>query len=256
MSHSADLAFALHLADLAAAVTLPAFGPRQRVDLKADATVVTELDRAAESVIRAAVREHRPGDGVLGEEEGLDPGTTGRVWVIDPIDGTRMFAEGIAMWTTLIGLREGDVVTLGVADAPALRERTTAVRGEGAWLNGRRLRVSTVSDLAEAFVLHASLEEFAATDEVHGLLQLVRAARGSRGMGDAWAHLMVARGSAEVLVEAFPCFEWDWTATSVIVEEAGGVLSALDGGAPIPGCRLMVTNGLLDDAVRAALSSR
>jgi histidinol-phosphatase len=256
MSHSADLAFALHLADLAAAVTLPAFGPRQRVEHKADATVVTELDRAAESVIRAAVHQHRPGDGVLGEEEGLDPGTNGRVWVVDPIDGTRMFAEGIATWTTLIGLREGGSVTLGVADAPALRERTTAVLGEGAWLNGRRLQVSTVSALADAFVLHASLEEFVVTDEIHGLLQLVRGSRGSRGMGDAWAHLMVARGSAEVLVEASPCFEWDWTATSVIVAEAGGTVSNLEGGPPTPGCRLLVTNGLLDEAVRRALTHR
>jgi histidinol-phosphatase len=255
MSQSGDLAFALHLADLAAAVTLPAFGPRQPVAHKADHTPVTELDRAAEAIIRAAVRETFPDDGVLGEEQGLDAGTSGRVWVVDPIDGTRMFAEGIPMWTTLIGLREPTGITVGVADAPALRERTSAVRGEGAWTNGRRLQVSRIAELSEAFVLHAALEEFVASDEVHGLLRLVRSARGSRGMGDAWGHLLVARGAAEAVVEAAPCFEWDWAATSLIVEEAGGSMGSLEGGRPTDGCRLVVDNGLLADAVRAELSA-
>jgi histidinol-phosphatase len=256
MSQSADLAFALHLADLAAAVTLPAFGPRQRVARKSDDTPVTELDRAAEVVIRAAVHDTFPKDGVLGEEAGLDAGTSGRVWVVDPIDGTRMFAEGMPMWTTLIGLREHGAVTLGVADAPAMHERVTAVRGEGAWVNGRQLHVSAVTELADAFVLHAALEEFVANDEAHGLLELVRKSRGSRGMGDAWGHLLVARGAAEALVEAAPCFEWDWSATSVIVEEAGGSITRREGGPPSAGCRLLVTNGQVDAAVRAALATR
>jgi len=256
MSPQTDLAFAIHLADLAAAVTMPAFGARHPVMRKADDTPVTEVDRAAERVIRAAVRENLPDDGVLGEEDGLDPGTSGRVWVVDPIDGTRMFAEGIPMWTTLIGLREADGVTVGVADAPAMRERVSAVRGEGAWADGRRLRVSEVSVLADAFVLHASLEEFVTEGEVHGLLNLVKSVRGSRGMGDAWGHLLVARGAVEALVESAACFEWDWSATSVIVEEAGGSIRRRDGGPPVDGCKLLVTNGRVDDAVRAALDGR
>ena len=251
-----DLAFAEHLADLAAAVTLPAFGGRLSVARKADDTVVTEVDGAAERAIRAAVAEHRPDDGVLGEEEGLTAGRSGRVWVVDPIDGTRNFAEGIAMWTTLIGLRDGAGVTVAVADAPAMGERVTAVRGAGAWSAGSRLRVSTVEDLADAFVLHASLEEFVAEGTLDALVRLVTSSRGSRGTADAWGHLLVARGSAEVLVEASPCFEWDWAATSLILAEAGGALTQVPGGAPTPGCRLLATNGLVDGAVRAALASR
>jgi len=255
MSHSADLAFAFHLADLAASLTLPEFGDRHPVTHKADDTPVTEVDRAVEGVIRAAVHDAFPDDGVLGEEEGLLAGTSGRVWVVDPIDGTRMFAEGIPTWTTLIGLRHPSGVTVGVADAPAMNERAWAVRGEGAWVGGRRLHVSGVDSLADAFVLHASLEEFVREDEVHGLLHLVRSARGSRGMGDAWGHLLVARGAAEVVVESSACFEWDWAATSVIIEEAGGSVSRREGGPPTPGCRLLVSNGRIDGEVRAAFGS-
>ncbi|MFN8158358.1 MAG: inositol monophosphatase family protein [Candidatus Nanopelagicales bacterium] len=246
-----DLALALHLADVAAAVTLPAFGRRLDVALKADDTVVTEVDAAAERAVREALREHRPDDGVLGEEEGLVEGSSGRVWVLDPIDGTRMYAEGIPLWTTLVALRDSTGVLVGVADAPASALRQHAARGAGAWEVGRRLAVSPVDRLADSFVLHASVEEFAGLGETSSLERLVTASRGSRGMGDAWAHLMVARGSAEALVEAAPCYEWDWAATSLILDEAGGRTSALDAAAPYAGCRLLATNGRIDDELRA-----
>jgi histidinol-phosphatase len=246
-----DLALALHLADVAAAVTLPAFGRRLDVAIKADLTVVTEVDAAAERAVRAALREHRPDDGVLGEEEGLDPGTSGRVWVLDPVDGTRMYAEGIPLWSTLVALRDERGVVVGVADAPASALRLHAARGHGAWEVDRRLAVSPVGRLEDSFVLHASVEEFAALHETAALERVVTHARGSRGIGDAWAHLMVARGSAEALLEAAPCYEWDWAATSVIVEEAGGAVTALDRASTYSGCRLLVTNARIDDELRA-----
>jgi histidinol-phosphatase len=248
-----DLLFAFHLADLAAAVTMEAFGGRQRVDIKADASVVTATDRLAEGVIRAAVQNQYPRDGVLGEEEGLTAGSSGRVWVIDPIDGTRNFAEGLPMWTTLIALKVDDEVRVGVADAPALEERSWAIRGQGAYLNDAPIHVSGVQTLSAAFVLHASVEEFVANGNVEGLINLTTSARGSRGLADAWGHLLVARGAADVMVEASSCYEWDWAATSVILEEAGGRLSEVSGAGRAPGCRLMATNALLDDQVRAAL---
>ena len=250
-----DLELALHLADVAAAVTLPAFGRRLDVALKADATVVTEVDAAAERAVRDALREHRPDDGVLSEEEGLTPGTSGRVWVLDPIDGTRMYAEGIPLWTTLIALRDETGPVVGVADAPASALRLRAVHGEGAWESERRLAVSPVDALGDAFVLHASVEEFAARGETVALERVVTRVRGSRGIGDAWAHLMVARGSAEALLEATACHEWDWAATQVIVAEAGGAVATLDGGPLAPGCRLLVTNGRVEAELRAAFHS-
>ena len=106
-----------------AAITLAWFGDRLPVELKPDATPVTEVDRAAEQAIRSVLAERAPGDGILGEEGGDTPGKTGRTWVIDPVDGTRLYAEGIPLWTTLIALRVDGLPVLGVADAPALSAR-------------------------------------------------------------------------------------------------------------------------------------
>jgi histidinol-phosphatase len=256
---AADLSLAIELADAAAAISLAAFGGRQKVQLKADATPVTEVDAATEDAIRGLLRARRPEDGVRGEEGGETVGTSGYVWVVDPIDGTRMFAEGVPLWTTLIALRyggaPGDPVLAGVADAPALGERYHAARGGGAWCNGRQIGVSAVDRLDESFVLHAALEEFGrpAGTGVDALHRVVGGARATRGIGDGWAHLLVARGAAEALVEQGPCFEWDWAATSVIVEEAGGQVTRLEGGPPIDGGHLLVSNGRIDAEVRGAL---
>ena len=247
-----DLDLALHLADIAAGVTMRAFGRRMSFAHKADSTPVTEIDGAAEVAIRAALREHRPNDGVLGEEQGLVSGASGRVWVIDPIDGTRMFAEGIPLWTTLIGLRDESGVFVAVADAPAIGERASARKGEGAWMGGQLLQVSNIDSLDESFVLHSSVEEFVAAGSLDRRGRLVSAARGSRGISDAWAHLLVARGAAEAMLEATECYEWDWAATGLIISEAGGRVSTLDGSDPTPGCRLLVTNGKVDYQLRAA----
>jgi histidinol-phosphatase len=256
---AADLELANELADAAADLTMAAFGGRLEVRLKADATPVTEVDAAVEQEIRRILAERRPGDGVRGEESAERPGDSGRVWVIDPIDGTRMFAEGIPLWTTLIGLRVGEVggpVVVGVADAPALGERYHAVIGQGAYRNGASISVSDVDALSDAFVLHAAIEEFARPtgSGIDALQRVVQGARASRGIGDAWAHLLIARGAAEALVEQGPCYEWDWAATQVIVEEAGGEVTDLAGGAPNDGGHLLVSNGKVDAEVRAALS--
>jgi histidinol-phosphatase len=251
---STDLAFAHELADAAAAVTLPWFGHRLPVELKHDATPVTEVDRAAERAIRRAIAGRFPDDGVLGEEEGSDAGTSGRCWVIDPVDGTKLYAEGIPLWTTLIGLTVGGEPVLGVADAPALGDRYHATRGGGAWRGERRLEVSDVANLGEAFVAHSGVEEWIGGGRNDALLRVAARARGTRGLSDAWAHLLIAQGSVDALLEHEPCFAWDWTATGVIVEEAGGRLTTLAGGPPSPGADLLVTNGALHDAVLGVLA--
>jgi histidinol-phosphatase len=250
-----DLGMALDLADRAALVTMGAFGGRQVVRWKADATPVTAVDAHAEAAIRAGVAELAPADGVRGEEQGVTLGRSDRVWVVDPIDGTKMFAEGIPLWSTLIALKVGGVVTVAVADVPALGRRYYAVRGAGAWCGADRLSVSQVFSLRESLVLHAPVEEFAKEGGTGtpALLALATASRATRGLSDAWAHLMVAQGSAELLVEQGPCFEWDWAATSLIVEEAGGQLTGLEGGPPTDGCHLLVSNGVADDEVRQVL---
>ncbi len=244
---SEDLAFAFHLADAAAALTLGSFGERLSVAHKPDATPVTDVDVAVERALRAEIAAAFPHDGVLGEEAGHEPGRGSRTWIVDPLDGTKMYAEGIPLWTTLIALRVGGRVALGVADAPALGERYHATRGGGAWRDGRRLSVSDVERVADALVVHAPVDEWIAGGGVGPLLRIAKAARATRGLSDAWGQLLVARGSADVLLEHAPCYEWDWAATSVIVEEAGGRITTSAGEPPGPGGDLVVSNGRIHD---------
>jgi histidinol-phosphatase len=234
-------------------VTLSRFGDRLPVTWKPDATAVTEPDVAAEEAMREAVSATFPRDGVHGEEAGRSEGSSGRTWVLDPIDGTANYADGVPLWTTLIGLEVGGHAVLGVADAPALGARYHAVRGGGAWCGERPLRTSDVASLSDAFVVHSAVEEWVGDGRLDDLVRVVGAARRSRGLSDAWGHLLIAQGSAEALLEHEPCFEWDWTATSVIVEEAGGRLTTLDGAPPAAGRDLLVSNGAVHDEVLAAL---
>jgi histidinol-phosphatase len=251
---SEALGLALALADEAAAVTLAWFGDRLPVELKADATPVTEVDRAAEAAIRAHLAAHAPDDAVLGEEHGEREGSSGRTWVIDPVDGTRLYAEGIPLWTTLIALVVDGHSVLGVADAPALGVRYRAIRGGGAWRDDHRLSASDVGALADAFVGHSPLEEWMRAGDERHLRDLAAGARSTRGLSDAWGHLLVAQGSMEAMVEHEPCFPWDWSATEVIVEEAGGRITTLEGSVPAPGSNLLVTNGLVHDEIVSTLA--
>jgi histidinol-phosphatase len=249
----ADLALASALADAAAAVTLPRFGERLAAERKGDDTPVTDVDRSAERAMRDVLAVQAPDDAVLGEEHGLTEGTNGRRWVLDPIDGTKLYVEGIPLWTTLIALEVDGEPVVGVADAPALGVRYRAVRGVGAWRDERALRVSTVDALRDSLLTHSPIDEWLATNDADRLLRLAARARATRGVSDAWAHLLVAQGSVEVLLEHEPCYAWDWSATRVIVEEAGGRLSTLDGSEPTSGSDLLVSNGRVHDEVVAAL---
>jgi histidinol-phosphatase len=249
-----DLAVATAVADAAAHVTVAWFGDRLPVELKADATPVTEVDRRAERAMRAVLAEHSPGDAVLGEEEGLTEGTNGRRWILDPVDGTKLYAEGIPLWTTLIALEVDGAAVLGLADAPALGTRYHAVRGAGAWRDGASLAASDVRALDEAFVGHSPLEEWMSSGDEARLAAVAARARRTRGLSDAWAHLLVAQGSIEALLEHEPCFPWDWAATEVIVAEAGGRMTTLEGAAPAPGSNLLVTNGLVHDEIVSTLT--
>jgi histidinol-phosphatase len=252
--HAPDLALAEILADAAADVTLAWFGDRLPVELKADATPVTEVDRAAERAIRALLADLAPNDGIVGEEEGSTEGTNDRTWVIDPVDGTKLYAEGLPLWTTLIALAIDGRPVVGVADAPALGTRYRATSGGGAWRDEHRLSVSHVHALDQAFLAHSPVEGWVRAGDASRLLGVAERARATRGVSDAWAHLLVAQGSLEALLEREPCFVWDWAATQVIVEEAGGRLTTLDGADPAPGANLLVSNGRVHDEVVAALT--
>jgi histidinol-phosphatase len=242
-----DLAFALSLADLADGVTLPRFRATDLVvETKPDLTPVTEADRACERALRAAIEAGRPGDAVLGEEYG-STGDSAREWVLDPIDGTKNFVRGAPVWATLVALRVDGVVTTGVVSAPALGLRWWAARGGGAFKNGSPIGVSRVASLDDAFLSYSSLGGWGPA-----FLRLAERVWRTRAFGDFWSYVLVAEGAVDVAAEPEVSL-WDLAPLQVIVEEAGGRFTSLAGEPRADGGSAVATNGLLHDAVLAAL---
>ena len=244
--YARELAFALELADRAAEISLGVFRGDVQVSLKADQTPLTQADLQIEAMVRERIAVAFPQDRVFGEEEGGDASGDGRVWIVDPIDGTKNFARGIPIWATLIALQvDGDLV-LGVAEASALGERYDAVRGEGARYNGAAIHVSAIDTVGASQLLYAGLKTWLSDPGRHGVLQTLAGAQRTRGLGDFWGHMLVARGSAEAMVEPELSL-WDYAALVPIVEEAGGRMTAMDGGPLRHGGSVLTTNGVMHD---------
>lgn len=245
-----DLALALELADLADAITMPRYRASDLVvATKPDLTPVSEADTAVERALRSRVAAARPGDAVVGEEYGTT-GTGPRRWIVDPIDGTKNYVRGVPVWATLIALQENGVTTVGVVSAPALGRRWWAARGQGAYADGRRIAVSDVRDLADAHLSYSSLSGWEAAGR--DLLGLVRRCWRTRAFGDFWSYVLVAEGAVDVAAEPEVSL-WDLAALQVVVEEAGGRFTDLDGVPTPDGGSAVATNGHLHDAVLALL---
>ena len=249
-----DLALAHRLADGADALTMARFlADDLTVTTKPDDTPVTDADRQVERTVRELLAEERPGDAVLGEEEGgsLD----GRTWVVYPIDGTKNYLRGVPVWATLIGLVVADEVTVGVVSAPALGRRWWASRGAGAWTAAagtppRPCRVSSVASVNDAFVSYSSLGGWTQRDDDIG--PLLAAAWRSRGFGDFWSYMLVAEGAVDVATEPELALH-DMAALVPIVTEAGGRFTDLAGSPGPFGGNAVATNGLLHDEVLGLL---
>jgi histidinol-phosphatase len=251
----AELAFANELADEAGRIAMSFFRGTFVVREKPDRSPVTEADIAVERAIREALRERFPADAVLGEEAGLE-GASDRRWIVDPIDGTRNFADGVQVWATLIALAVDEVPVVGVVGAPALGERYAAARGAGALLNGDPIRVSGADRVPDAFVLYAEAPELLGGTYREPFIRLISEARRERGFGDFWGHMLVARGSADAMLEP-ALATWDWAALQVVVEEAGGRVSTFEGEPLAHGSSVLSTNGALhDELVRRLRGNR
>jgi histidinol-phosphatase len=247
-----DLAFARSLADTADAFTLPRFEQADfTLGWKDDRTEVTEADRGAEALLAERVLAERPDHGFYGEEHGEqgDLDSPWR-WIVDPIDGTSGFVRGIPVWATLIALTHAELgVVVGVVSAPAMGRRWWAANGLGAFADGRRCRVSDVSDLADAQVsvtFSPGWDRLGLTDELASILQQARRAR---GFGDFWQHCLVAEGALDLAIDAVGVALYDVAAVRVIVEEAGGRFTDRFGGPAIGGDAAISSNGVLHDGV-------
>ena len=265
-----DLALAHALADLADAITLDRYQAQDLVITnKPDNTPVTDADRAVETAIREALATHRPTDGLVGEEFGSDKGTSGRYWVIDPIDGTKNFMRGVPTWATLIALVSVDAsgveeVVVGIASAPALARRWSAAKGHGAFVRfnsgnndelledfdsasiDKKMSVSKVKELSDASISYSDFVGWG--DRLEPFQKMLANAWRTRGIGDFWSHMLVAEGAVDVAIEPSLAV-WDMAALDIIVREAGGTFTNTAGqNGPFGGSGVS-TNGFLHNAV-------
>ena len=245
---SADLALAHRLADAARSVTLPRFRGPFTSRNKADGSLVTEVDEAAEDAIRAIVARERPRDAFLGEERG-ETGSGRRRWIVDAIDGTLDFASGTTGWGTLIALEIDGHIAVGICEMSPRGKRYWATRGGGAYVSVSgapdvRLAVSDTAELAAArcFVPPAL---WVRTEAARAMSRAVRAAT-LPYQQDEHPALEIASGTADLCV-FFTAGPWDLAAPSLVVEEAGGRFTDLAGGRTLTGGAVF-SNGALHDA--------
>jgi histidinol-phosphatase len=250
-----ELAFAHELADAAAPIAMELFADDGlEIRHKADRTLVTAADIGIERMVRDRVAAAFPADRVMGEEEGGTFDGAGRVWIVDPIDGTANFARAIPIWATLIALQVDGKLVVGVASAPALSERYAAARDAGATMNGKRIRVSDIATIAESQFHYSQLDTLLASHHNEATVGLMMESGRERGFGDYWGHLLVARGAAEICLEPSLAI-WDYAALVPIVEEAGGRISDFTGASPSHRGPVLTTNGVLHDEVLRRLAT-
>jgi histidinol phosphatase-like enzyme (inositol monophosphatase family) len=229
------LEFAHRTVIAAGAVTLPHFRvPIPIVDKgDGDYDPVTAADRDAEAVIRAAIASAFPEHGIRGEEHGFERGRSPLTWVIDPIDGTRSFITGQLHWGILVALHDGKHVVCGLMHQPFVRETFLAVRGKGArWRRDheeRKLATRRCPDVESAIVACTTPDMFATPATRAGFERVRSRARLTRYGGDCYAYCLLAMGLVDVVVES-SLEAWDIQALIPIVEGAGGVVTAWDGG--------------------------
>ena len=222
--------------------------PDLTVERKGDGTPVTVADKDAERFLREELAAAFPGDGVLGEEEAPTESTTGRRWIIDPIDGTKAFTCGVPLFSNLLALEDEHGIAVGVVNLPALGETVWAGRGLGCWSERGPARVNAHATLAGAYVMSSSLSHWkpgrvAALDEAGAVL---------RTWGDGYGYALVATGRAAAMVD--PTVEpYDIGPMPVLLAEAGGRFTDLDGGVGIEAGSGVATNGHLHDELLAVL---
>ncbi len=227
------------------------------IETKPDRSYVTQADTAIERMIRQRLLDAFPGHGLVGEEYGTEAADASVRWYIDPIDGTHNFIRGVPLFGTLLAVERDGELQAGVMSAPALDERWWAWRAGGAWARNRgesprRISVSRVTSLDDAQVLYGSGQDIIASGGAPGFESLLRAVWRERGFGDFWGYALVAEGAAEAMVEV-GLSTWDAAAPSILVEEAGGRATDLDGRRAIDSGTFLTTNGLLHEVVRERL---
>jgi histidinol-phosphatase len=250
---SAELKAAIEAAEAAAKVIRDLYQRNLQVVTKADKSPVTEADVRSEEAIHAVLSRHFPTYGFFGEETGQHDMGAESIWLVDPIDGTKSFVRECPFFSTQIALMRGGRMVLGVSSAPAYGEFAWAERGEGAWLGQQRIRVSGVDAIDAAIVSSGNLKTLASSPRWARYGELVTRVNRIRGYGDFVHYHLLARGALDAVIESDVNI-LDIAALTVIVEEAGGTFTDLEGSAVgLSTTSVLATNGILHAPLLAAL---
>jgi histidinol phosphatase-like enzyme (inositol monophosphatase family) len=219
------------------------------VERKEDGTPVTQADKETERFLREQIEMRWPGDGIKGEEEAEKAGTSGRRWILDPIDGTKAFHHGVPLYCNLLALHDAEGPALGLINLPALGELVAAGRGLGCYCNGARARVSGRSEVRGSYLTTSGFDYW--PDEP--LMRVKRAGFQMRTWGDGYGYVLVATGRVDAMVDPAAA-DYDLAAPQVIIPEAGGRFSDWSGADSITTGNGVATNGALHDQVLGLLS--
>lgn len=254
-----DLRVAWELANIADSITMDRFeADNLKVKAKPDLTPVSDADLAVERAIRTYLNDHCPTDDIVGEEFGGNAGYVGRQWVIDPIDGTKNFVRRVPTWATLIALMVDGIPRMCVISAPALQRRWWAAEGAGAYRcsansPAKQIHVSEVSELRHASISFSSLIGWKRKNLMDNFINMMNYSWRMRGYGDFFSYCLMAEGAVDVAAEPEVCL-WDLAALDILVREAGGRFSSLDGRPGPHSGEAVATNALLHDQVLRAIN--
>jgi histidinol-phosphatase len=254
--HSPELQAAIDAAQAAAELIRSLYQRNLQVTTKADQSPVTEADVRAEQAIHEVLRAHFPDYGFYGEETGQHNLDAESLWLVDPIDGTKSFVRECPFFSTQIALMRAGELVLGVSSAPAYAELAWAERGRGAFLNGKPIRVSKTAALAQTIVSTGNLKTLARNPAGWRRLgDLIGAISRIRGYGDFVHYHLLARGALDVVIESDVNI-LDIAALTVLVREAGGIFTDLDGGTVgLDTTSVLATNGVLHARIHEALAA-
>ena len=262
----AALEVAMAACDAADAISMASFRSAIKVEAKPDASFVTEADTAVERAIRERITARFPDHGLVGEEYGEAASSSGRRWIIDPIDGTHNYMRGVPVYATLLALEVEAELAVGVVSAPALGRRWFSWQGGGAWAaaagaagwdptSAVPISVSDVRDLTAASLVYSSLPSITRSGMGAGFVDLLGKVWRDRGLGDFYGYMLVAEGAAEAMVEA-ELKIWDLAGPRAVLLHAGARVTDMRGGDEMPARGVVATNGHVHDAILAGLKGR
>ena len=253
MSYSKELDIARKAALKAGEIHRASRSAIKNIVLKDDLSPVTEVDKKCEALIREMLLKNFPGDGFLGEETGHEKGSSGRTWIVDPLDGTRPYIRNIPTYSALIALEEDGSLAVGVMHISAMDETYYAQRGGGAFCNGEHIRVSSTDTLSRALGSSLGFVEKAESPESACLLRLMSSWDYTYGFMDAYTYGCIASGKIDACVNLLDR-SWDCAAAACIIKEAGGRFSDISGRENIHNGSSVITNGIIHDSVLSYFS--